>query len=82
MSTAAAVAPIPTPSEAISGWRSHRSMLTPAAKTAGHIRLPQRMQAAAAMPPANNGSVGCAPTLGSMKPTAPAAKMAANVATT
>jgi hypothetical protein len=31
------------------------------------------------MPPANNGSVGCAPALGSMKPTAPTVNMAANV---
>jgi hypothetical protein len=38
------------------------------------------MQDAAAMPPANKGSVGCAPMLGSMKPMAPAAKIAANVA--
>jgi hypothetical protein len=38
------------------------------------------MQEAAAIPPANKGSVGCAPMLGSMKPMAPAAKIAANVA--
>jgi hypothetical protein len=31
------------------------------------------------MPLASSGSVGCAPTLGSMKPMAPAAKIAANV---
>ena len=37
------------------------------------------MQAATAMPLANSGSVGCEPTLGSMKPTAPAVKIAANV---
>jgi hypothetical protein len=31
------------------------------------------------MPPANSGNVGCAPALGSLKPTAPTVNTAANV---
>jgi hypothetical protein len=46
---------------------------------AGHIALPQRMHAATAIPHPNSGRVGCVLTLGSMKPTAPAVKTAANV---
>jgi hypothetical protein len=51
----------------------------PATRTAGHIWRPQRIQAATAIPPVNKGSVGCAPALGNMKPTAPAVNMEAKV---
>jgi hypothetical protein len=54
-------------------------MATPAVNMAGHICRPQRMQTATAIPLLSNGSVGCAPTLGSIKPMAPAAKTAMNV---
>jgi CubicO group peptidase (beta-lactamase class C family) len=50
-----------------------------AARMAGHMARPQRMQAATPMPHPNSGSVGWVLTLGNMKPTAPAVKTAANV---
>ena len=54
-------------------------MATLARNTAGHICRPQRMQAAADIPPARSGKVGCTPMLGNMYPRVPAAKTAAKV---
>jgi hypothetical protein len=79
MNTAPVAAPMSAPNDPISTWCVHKWMATLAAKTAGHICRPQRMHAAAAMPPASGGTVVCTPTLGSMNPPAPAVKTAANV---
>ena len=76
----AAGAPRPTPSDATNAWWVHKSIAMPAARTAGHMLPPQANTGAdrdAALPTA--AAVGWAPTLGSMKPTAPAMNMAAKV---